>query len=140
ESGIGGRAGVGGCGAQVCLYAHRRLRLDAYAQGRARARDGSRDGVQLERLRRVALGRTRQERRGRHMQAACALGAARQDDGLSRLVPRAAAAATRLARRTVGPVQGPTSYLVIVKPARLMTSAFSFESASNNLRKASLGK
>src|SRR5262249_50030462 len=97
EGGLGERAGVGAFGAQVFVYAQRRLRLDARAQGRARPRHGSRDGVQLERLCRAALGRTRQQRRGVDVQAARAVGAAREDDGLPRLVPRAAPAAARLA-------------------------------------------
>ena len=56
----------------------------------------SRDGVQPERLRRAALGRAGQERRGVDLQAARAGGAAREDDEVPRLVPRAAPAAARL--------------------------------------------
>ena len=51
--------------------AQRRLRLDARAQGRGRPHGGARDGVQRERLRRAALGRGGQERRGVDVQAAC---------------------------------------------------------------------
>ena len=43
---IAERARVGACGAQVFLYAQRRLGLDAHAQGRGRPRGGSRDGIQ----------------------------------------------------------------------------------------------
>ena len=71
--------------------------VDARAQGRDRPRGGSRDGVQPERLRRAAVGRAGQERRGVDVQAACAVGAAREDDGVPRVVPRAAPAAARLA-------------------------------------------
>ena len=78
--------------------AQRRLRLDARAQGRDRPRGGSRDGVQPERLRRAALGRAGQERRGVDVQAACVVGAAREDDGVPHLVPRAAPSAARLVR------------------------------------------
>ena len=48
--------------------------VDARAQGRGRPRGGARDGVQRERLRRAALGRGGQERRGVDVQAACAGG------------------------------------------------------------------
>ena len=58
---------------------------------------GSRDGVQPQRLRRAAMGRAGQERRGVDVQAACAVGAAREDDGVPQLVPRAAPAAACLA-------------------------------------------
>ena len=71
--------------------------VDAHAQGRGRPRGGSRDGVQPERLRRAAVGRAGQERRGVDVQAACAVGAAREDDEVPRVVPRAAPAAARLA-------------------------------------------
>ena len=74
----------------------RRLAMDARAQGRGRPRGRSRDGVQPERLRRAALGRAGQERRGRDLQAVRAGGAAREDDEVPRLVPRAAPAAARL--------------------------------------------
>ena len=57
----------------------------------------SRDGVQSQRLRRAAVGRAGQERRGVDVQAACAVGAAREDDGVPHLVPRAAPATARLA-------------------------------------------
>ena len=49
----------------------------------------------VERLRRAALGRAGRERGGRDLQAACAGGAARQDDEVPRLVPRTAPAAAR---------------------------------------------
>ena len=71
--------------------------VDAHAQGRDRPHGGARDGVQRERLRRAALGRAGQERRGVDLQAACAGSAARQDDGIPRVVPRAAPARARLA-------------------------------------------
>ena len=58
--------------------------------------DGSRDGVQPERLRRAAVGRAGQERRGVDVQAVCAAGAAREDDGVPRVVQRAAPAAAQL--------------------------------------------
>ncbi len=96
EGGLGERARVGAFGAQVFVSAQRWLRLDARAQGRARPHGGSRDGVQLERLRRAALGRAGQERRGRNLPAARAVDAARENDRLPRLVPRAAPAAARL--------------------------------------------
>ncbi len=77
-------------------------RVDALAQGRDRPRGGSRDGVQPERLRRAAVGRAGQERRGVDLQAACAAGAAREDDGVPHLVPRAALADARLAVSACG--------------------------------------
>ena len=74
-----------------------------------RARDGSqwtltlkdvidrmrraRDGVQSERLRRVALGRAGRQRGDVDLPAACTGGAAREDDEIPRLVPRTAPAA-----------------------------------------------
>ena len=70
--------------------------LDTHAQGRARPRGRSRDGVQRERLRRAAVGRAGEERRGRNLQAAGIVSAAREDVGVPRLVPRAAPAAARL--------------------------------------------
>ena len=70
--------------------------VDALAQGRARPRGGSRDGVQPQRLRRAAVGRAGEERRGLDLQAARIVGAAREDDGVPRLVPRAAPAAARV--------------------------------------------
>ena len=91
------RARVRACGAQVHVYAQRRLGLDAVAQGRGRPRRRIRDGLQSERLRRAALGRAGGERRGLDLQAACAGGAAREDDGLPPLVPRAALAGKGLA-------------------------------------------
>ena len=84
-------------GAQVHVYAQRRLGLDAVAQGRGRPRRGIRDGLQSERLRRAALGRAGGERRGLDLQAPRAGGAAREDDGLPPLVPRAALAGTGVA-------------------------------------------
>ena len=93
EGRIAERARVGACGAQVFLYAQRRLGVDALAQRRDRPRGGSRDGVQPERLCRAAVGRAGRERRGVDVQAACAGGAAREDDGVPQLVPRAALAA-----------------------------------------------
>ena len=67
-----------------------------------------------ERLRRAALGRAGEERRGVDVQAACAGGAAREDDGVPHVVPRAALADARLAvgaccggrRRSFGGVSG----------------------------------
>src|SRR4029077_7885758 len=92
------RARLGARGTQVRLCAQRRVSLDARAQGRARPRGGSRDGLQLERLHGAALGRAGQERRGRNLPAARAVDAARENDRLSELVPRAAPPAARLAR------------------------------------------
>ncbi len=86
-------------GAQVYLYAQRRLAVDAVAQGRPRPFGGAGDVLQPERLRRTALGRAGQERRGVDVQAACAGGAARQDDEVPHLVPRAALAGARLSGR-----------------------------------------
>ena len=65
EGRAGKRARLRARGAQVFLYAQRRLTLDALAQGRDRPLRRVRDGVQPQRLRRVALGRARQERRSR---------------------------------------------------------------------------
>ena len=96
EGRIGERARVGAFGAQVFVSAQRRLPVDARAQGRGRPRGGPRDGVQPERLRRAAVGRAGQERGGVDVQAACVAGAAREDDGVPHLVPRAAPAAARL--------------------------------------------
>ena len=96
EGRIGERARVGAFGTQDFLYAQRWLRVDARAQRRDRPRGGSRDGLQLERLRRAAVGRAGEERGGVDVQAACAGGAAREDDRVPRVVPRAAPAATRL--------------------------------------------
>ena len=62
---------------------------------------GSRDGVQPERLRRAAVGRAGQERRGVDVQAACVGGAAREDDAVPRVVPRAAPAAACLVATAV---------------------------------------
>ena len=78
EGRAGERARVGAFGAQVLIYPQRWLRLDARAQGRGRPRGGARDGVQRERLRRVALGRGGQERRGGDVQAACVGGRSAQ--------------------------------------------------------------
>ena len=89
-------ARVGTCGAQVYLYAQRRLAMDAVAQGRHRSFSGARDVLQSERLRRTALGRAGQKRRGLDLQAACAGGAAREDDEVPELVPRTALAGTLL--------------------------------------------
>ena len=55
----------------------------------ARPRTKSRDGVQPERLRRAQMGRAGQERGGVDLQAACTVGAAREDGGVPGLVPRA---------------------------------------------------
>ena len=93
---IAERARVGACGAQVLLSAQRRLAMDAHAQGRGRPHDRAGDGVQPERLRRAALGRAGPERRGLDVQALCAVGAAREDDEVPRLVPRAPPPAARL--------------------------------------------
>jgi hypothetical protein len=79
-------------------YTRRWLRLDARAQGRDRPCGSSGDGVQSERLRRAAVGRGGQERRGIDVQAACLGGATREDDRLPHLVPRAAPSTARLVR------------------------------------------
>ena len=55
-----------------------------------------------ERLRRAAVGRGGQERRGVDLQAVCAAGAAREDDRVPRVVQRAAPAAAQLARSACG--------------------------------------
>src|SRR5262249_18893449 len=99
EGGTRERARLRAGGAQVLLYAQRRLGLDACAQGRARPRGRSRDGVQPQRLRRTALGRGGEERRGRDLQAARARGTAREDDAVPRLVPRTAPPAARITPR-----------------------------------------
>ena len=93
EGRIAARAGGGAFGAQVLVSAHRRLPVDARGQGRDRPRGRARDGLQRQRLRRAAVGRAGQERGGGDLQAACAGGAAREDDAVPRLVPRAAPAA-----------------------------------------------
>src|SRR5262249_22517388 len=71
------------------------LALDARGQGRGGPRAGARDGVQPQRLRRVALGRGGQERRGVDLQAVRAVGAAREEDRIPRLDPRAPPPAAR---------------------------------------------
>jgi hypothetical protein len=62
-------------------------------------RGRSRDGVQPQRLRRAALGRAGQERRGLNLQALRAGGAAREDEQIPRLVPRAAPATAGVSGR-----------------------------------------
>ena len=95
------RAGGGASGAQVFLPAQRRLVVDLVAPGRGRPLARPRNGLQPQRLRRAALGRAGQERRGVDLQAARLVDAARQDDRLPRLVPRPAPpGAARLAVRT----------------------------------------
>jgi hypothetical protein len=71
--------------------------VDAHIARRDGPCDRFRDGVQPQRLRRAALGRAGEERRGVDVQAARAFGAAREDDAVSHVVPRAAPAAARLA-------------------------------------------
>src|SRR5262249_33303405 len=66
--------------------------VDAHAARRDRPCGRLRDGVQPQRLRRAALGRAGQERRGLDLQALCAGSAAREDEQIPRLVPRAAPA------------------------------------------------
>ena len=85
------RARLRAGGTQVHLYAQRWLAMDARAQRHDRPHAGARDGVQRQRLRRAALGRPRQERRGSDVQAACARPAAREDGGVPRVVSRTAA-------------------------------------------------
>src|SRR5215471_18030007 len=70
--------------------------VDADTARRDRPRGGSRDGIQPQRLRRAALGRAGQERRGVNLQALRAGGAAREDEQIPRLVPRAAPATAGL--------------------------------------------
>ncbi len=53
--------------------------VDADAEGRCRSHAIARDGLQRQRLRRAALGRPGEERRGRDVQAPCAGGAAHED-------------------------------------------------------------
>ena len=83
--------------AQVLVSAQRRLAVDADDQRRDRPRNGARNGVQPERLRRAALGRSGKQRRSRDLQAGCAAGAAREDDRVPPVVQRAAPAAAQLA-------------------------------------------
>jgi hypothetical protein len=71
--------------------------VDAHAARRDRPCGRPRDGVQPQRLRRAALGRAGEERRGFDLQALRAGSAAREDEQIPRLVPRAAPAAARLA-------------------------------------------
>ena len=80
------RACRGAVVAHVLVSAHRRFAVDALGQGRGRSRQAARDGLQPERLRRAALGRGREQRRGQDLQAVCAAGAAREDDRVSRVV------------------------------------------------------
>jgi hypothetical protein len=92
ERRAGGEGRVGECarhrasGAQDFVYAQRWLRLDAYAQGRDRSREGSRNGIQSKRLRRIAMGRTGPERGGVDVQAPCVGVTARKNDGVSGVV------------------------------------------------------
>src|SRR5262249_10419593 len=98
EGRIGERARDRACGAQILVHAQRWLTLDTESPGHDEPRGGARDGVQRQRLRRVALGRVRQERGSFNLQAACFGAAARQDDRVPSLVPGAATAAAWLAR------------------------------------------
>ena len=59
----------------------------------------ARNGVQPERLRRAAVGRTGAKQRGVDLQAVCAPGTAREDDRVSRVVQRTAPAAAQLTVR-----------------------------------------
>ena len=70
EGGARERARLGARVAEIHLSAQRRIRMDADAQGRARPRCRSRDGLQSERLRRAEMGRSGNERGGRDLQAA----------------------------------------------------------------------
>ena len=63
-----------------------------------RPRGRPRDGLQRQRLRRAAVGRQGRQPGSRDLQAPRAAGPARQDDGLPRLVPRAAPSAARRLR------------------------------------------
>src|SRR6185503_10126001 len=110
EGRIGERACLRTGGAQVLVYPQRRIRLDARAQGRDRPCGSSGDGVQSERLRRAAVGRGGQERRGIDVQAACLGGATCEDDRLPHLVPRAAPSTARLVRAS-NPIS--TNWIVI---------------------------
>ncbi len=83
---VGEHARVRACGAQICVYAQRWHAVDAGAQRRGRPHGRARDGLQRERLRRAALGRAGQQRRSVDLQAACAVSAARQDDGIPLVV------------------------------------------------------
>ena len=76
----------------------------------------SRDGVQPERLRRTAVGRAGQERRGVDVQAACAVGAAREDDDST--ARGSTSGAGRAPRATAVPAFGPNR-----KPCRLTSFA-----------------
>ena len=104
KSRVAGRARLRAGRAQDFLYPQRWLAVDAVAEGRHRSDAGFRDGLQSERLRRVAMGRTRQQRGGVDLQAARAAGAAREDVvGLSPLVPRAALADAFVSVRELWP-------------------------------------
>ena len=82
------------------------------AQGRRRARAKSGNGLQPERLCRVALGRARRQRGSIDLQAACAGGAAREDDWLPQLVPRAPLALPRLVLHPI--LRHPRAFLSFV--------------------------
>jgi hypothetical protein len=79
EGRIAARARVRAGDAQVLVSAQRRLRVDAHAARRDRPCGRPRDGVQPQRLRRAALGRAGQERRGFNLQALRAGSAAREE-------------------------------------------------------------
>src|SRR5262249_41023469 len=97
EGRIAARARVRAGDAQVLVSAQRRLRVDTHVARCDRPCGRSRDGIQPQRLRRAALGRAGEERRGFDLQAPRAGSAAREDEQIPRLVPRAAPAAARLA-------------------------------------------
>src|SRR5258708_22074163 len=92
EGRIAARARVRASDAQVLVSAQRRLRVDAHAARRDRPCGRPRDGVQPQRLRRAALARAGQEQRSFNLQALRAGSAAREDEQIPRLVPRAAPA------------------------------------------------
>ena len=97
-------ARLGACVAEVFLYAHRRLAVDARAQGRARPHPGAGDGVQRQRLRRAQMGRGGGQRGSLDLQAACAVGTAREDGRrISRLVQRAPPPAAGLGSSDAAP-------------------------------------
>ena len=64
-----------------------------------RSGGGFRDGLQSKRLRGAPLGGAREQRRGIDMHASCATGAAHEDVGIPRLVPRTALAGAQLTLR-----------------------------------------
>ena len=85
-------------GAQVLVSAQRRLAVDALAQGRDRPRRRDLEmAYNLNDCVELRWGAPEKSDEAVDLQAARIVGAAREDDGLPRLVPRAAPAAARVA-------------------------------------------